>query len=127
MINSCASLYVKEGFVTNAFQQQLKCADARMVALAGPRVGVVNACGAFYVKQGALSGPFNPQTGCNDTQAIAVAPNRIGVINGCGAGYVKDGAVTGPFSLATQLRRRPGVGRHRRQSRPSSTAAAAPT
>ena len=99
VINSCSSLYVKEGFLTNAFQQQLKCGDGRMVALADTRTGVVNGCGSFYVKQGALNGPFNQQTGCNDTQAIAVAPNRIGVINGCGAGYVKDGALNGPFSL----------------------------
>jgi TolB protein len=97
VINSCAALYVKEGFLTNAFTPQLNCGDGRAVALADTRVGVVNGCGAFYVREGALTTPFNPQTGCGDAQAISVSANRVGVVNGCGAAYVKDGALTGPF------------------------------
>jgi hypothetical protein len=97
-INSCLGGHVKEGFLTNAFSQQLNCGDARAIALAGTRVGVVNSCGASYVKQGALSSSFDQQTGCNDTAAIAVSANRNGVINGCGAAYVKEGPLNGGFN-----------------------------
>ena len=99
VINSCSALYVKEGFLTNAFHQQLNCGDGRAVALGETRVGVVNGCGSFYVKQGELNTSYQQQTGCGDTQAMAVSADRVGVINGCGAGYVKQGALNSPFSL----------------------------
>ena len=99
VVNSCSALYVKEGFLTNAFNQQLNCGDGRAVTLGETRVGVINGCGSFYVRQGALNSPFNQQTGCGDAQAISVTANRVGVINGCGAGYVKQGALNEPFSL----------------------------
>jgi Tol biopolymer transport system component len=99
VINSCSALYVKEGFLTNSFNQMLNCGDGRAVALGDTRVGVINGCGSFYVRQGALNSPFNQQTGCGDAQAITVSADRVGVINGCGAAYVKQGALNEPFSL----------------------------
>ena len=102
VINSCGAAYVKNGALSEPFQQQLNCGDGLAVTLGGDRMGVMNSCGALYVKEGELDTPFHQQLNCGDGRLVVLSSGRrVGVINGCGAAYVKEGELSGPFHQQT--------------------------